>query len=216
MKILIVDDHALVRKGIRTLLASYNPGWEIHEAINGIQAVIMAPKIFPDLVLMDYAMPKLNGHKAARQMMKDIPGIKILIVSGFIASNHINDLLDSGILGIVSKTAGTEELMEAVYNVSSGKKYLTVESSLGVPDLLTGQMKGEGSVANDESARSLLTPREREVMELIVKGHSSAMIIQQLAISPKTLDTHKVNIFRKCDIHSTAELVRYAYKNNLT
>ncbi|NQV03395.1 MAG: response regulator transcription factor [Bacteroidia bacterium] len=108
MKILIVDDHVLVRKGLKGLLISCNPSWEVYEAINGIQAVIQAPKLQPDIILMDYSMPKLNGHKAAGQLIKDIPGIKIIMISGFISSENIRNLLQTGIKGIVSKTAGTE------------------------------------------------------------------------------------------------------------
>ncbi|MFH1297229.1 MAG: response regulator transcription factor [Bacteroidota bacterium] len=213
MKILIVDDHVLVRKGLKGLLVSCNPTWEVYEAINGIQAIIQAPKLKPDIVLMDYSMPKLNGHRAARQLLKDLPGIKIIMISGFISSENIQGLLHTGIMGIVAKTAGTEEILEAIHHVMQGKQHLTVESSIHEPHLeavLTKREKGK-KILNP----GLLTPRELEVMQLIVTGNNPEMITQQLTISLRTLHVHKASIFKKCNIHSTAELLRYAYKNNL-
>ncbi|MBL7137446.1 MAG: response regulator transcription factor [Bacteroidales bacterium] len=213
MKILIVDDHVLVRKGLKALLISCNPTWEVHEAINGIQAIIQAPKLHPDIVLMDYSMPKLNGKRAARQLLKELPGIKIIMISGFISSEKIHALLHTGIMGIVSKTAGTEEILEAIHHVMQGKQHLTVEPSILEPDAeVVPQKRKKGKKIPNPG---LLTPRELEVMQLIVTGYNSEMITQQLTISHRTLHVHKANIFKKCNIHSTAELLRYAYKNNL-
>ncbi len=213
MKILIVDDHALVRKGLKALLVSCNPTWEIYEAINGIQAVIQGPKLYPDIVLMDYSMPKLNGLKAASQLIKDIPGIKIIMISGFISSANIRVLLNTGIMGIVSKTAGTEEILEAIHHVMNGKHHLIVESSINIPDEEVTPKKPKKGPKNQN--QGLFTRRELEVMELIVNGYSSEIITEQLAICQRTLDVHKSNIFKKCNLHSTAELLRFVYKNNL-
>ncbi|MFC2102254.1 response regulator [Bacteroidota bacterium] len=214
MRILIVDDHALIRKGIKALIISYNPTWEVHEAINGIQAVIQAPKILPDIVLMDYSMPKLNGHKAACQLLKDYPEIKVIMISGFISSENIQALLNSGIMGIVSKTAGTEEILEAIYDVMKGKQHLLVESSINIPDEEVVPVKSDNGASKPK--QRLFTPRELEVLRLFVSGYTPDMIKQQLAISASTLNNHKASIFKKCNIHSLAELLRYAYKNNLT
>ncbi len=213
MKILIVDDHALIRRGLKSLLMSCNPMWEVYEAINGIQAVIYAPKLQPDIVLMDYSMPKLNGHKAASQLIKDIPGIKIIMISGFISSANIRALLNSGIMGIVSKTAGAEEILEAIHQVMNGKQHLIVESSINVPDDEVTPKKP--TKVSEKQKMDLLTRRELEVMELIVQGYSAEIIIQKLAISPRTLHTHRFNIFKKCNLHSSAELLRYAFKNKI-
>ncbi|MFH1160682.1 MAG: response regulator transcription factor [bacterium] len=204
MKILIVDDHVLIRKGLKTLLLSYNPTWEVYESINGIQAIIQAPRIRPDIVLMDFSMPKLDGHKAARQLIRDLPGIKIIMISGFISSENIREMVDAGIMGLVSKSAGTEELLEAIYHVCNGKRHLTVESSLNSPEDKPKKKTG------------LLTPRELEVMRLLALGKRPDLVSKELAISKRTLEVHKTSIFKKCNIHTTAELVRYAYKNNLT
>ena len=213
MKILIVDDHVLVRKGLKALLISCNPTWEVHEAINGIQAIIQTPKLQPDIILMDYSMPKLNGQRAARQLIRDLPGIKIIMISGFISSENIRQVLNTGIMGIVSKTAGTEEILEAIHHVMQGKQHLTVESWIHEADedaVPKKRKKGKKS-----PNPGLLTPRELEVMKLIVTGYNSEMITQQLTITHRTLHVHKSSIFKKCNIHSTAELLRYAYKNNL-
>lgn len=213
MKILIVDDHVLIRKGLKALLLSYNPTWEVFEAINGIQAIIQAPALRPDIVLMDYSMPKLNGKKAASQLIKDLPGIKVIMISGFISSENIRELLNTGIMGIVSKTAGTEEILEAIYHVMNGKQHLIVESSINIPD--EEVIPKREPKARKKLTNGLLTRRELEVMRMIVNGYNSEMIIQQLSICERTLNVHKSNIFKKCGLHSTAELLRYAYKNNL-
>ncbi|MBC8315346.1 MAG: response regulator transcription factor [Bacteroidales bacterium] len=213
MRILIVDDHVLIRKGFKSLLNSYNPGWEVYEAINGIQAIIKAPKIRPDVVLMDFSMPKLDGLKTARQMIKDYPGIKIIMISGFLASENIQQMLDSGILGIVPKSAGTDELLEAIFHVVKGKQHLTVESSMNLE--METKKTPRRKTKKQKRKPSLLTPREMEVLQLLVKGLRAEIILQQLAISQRTLNSHKASIFKKCNVHSTVELVRYAYKNSI-
>jgi len=213
MKILIVDDHALIRKGLKALLLSCNPMWEIYEAINGIQAIIQAPKILPDIVLMDYSMPKLNGRKAARQLINDIPAIKVIMISGFISSDNIRLLLQTGIMGIVSKSAGTEEILEAIHHVMNGKHHLTIDTSINIPDEEVVPKKQNKAIAN--SNQVLMTKRELEVLQLLVTGNSTEIISERLAISLRTVYVHKANIFKKCNTHSTAELLRYVYKNNL-
>jgi DNA-binding NarL/FixJ family response regulator len=136
------------------------------------------------------------------------------MISGFISSENIHALLNTGIMGIVSKTAGTEEILEAIYNVMEGKQHLNVDSSINVPDEEVIPIKSVKGTSKAKQA--LLTPRELEVMRLFVSGHTPEMITQQLAISANTLHVHKASIFKKCNIHSLAELLRYAYKNNLT
>jgi len=116
-------------------------------------------------------------------------------------------------MGIVSKTAGTEEILEAIHHVSQGKQHFTIDPSINQPDEEVIPRKQEK--AKKQTNPGLLTPRELEVMQLIVTGYHSDIITQQLEISPRTLDVHKANIFKKCHVHSTAELLRYAYKNNL-
>ena len=212
MKILIVDDHVLVRRGLKSLLTSYNPAWEVFESVNGIQAVIQAPRIRPDIVLMDFSMPKLDGQKAARQMIRDLPGIKIIMISGFISSENIREMIDAGIMGLVSKSAGTEELLEAIYHVCNGRRHLTVESSLNVPEK---EQSRNSRSRSRKGKHVLLTPRELEVLRLLALGKRSELITNELAISRHTLNVHKASIFRKCNLHSTAELVKFAYKNNL-
>ncbi|MBE0647093.1 MAG: response regulator transcription factor [Bacteroidales bacterium] len=213
MKILIVDDHALIRKGLKALLMSCNPTWEVYEAINGIQAVIQAPKLNPNLVLMDYSMPKLDGFRASNQLLRDLPEVKIIMISGFISSESIKLMFTSGIMGIVSKTAGNEEILEAIHLVMNGKQHLMAESWYNIQDELASEK--DPKKTPKEGISDLLTRRELEVMRLIIEGSNNEMITQQLAMSPRTLAVHKSNIFRKCNLHSTSELVRFAYKNNL-
>jgi two-component system, NarL family, response regulator NreC len=213
MKILVVDDHSLIRKGMKQLLNSYHPEWEVHEANNGIQAIVMAPRIKPDIVLLDYSMPKLNGAKAARQLIHDLKSVKIIMISGFISSMNIQMLLGMGVMGIISKSAGTDVILEAIFTVRGGRHYLAMDAMGSDFD----ESPEESIMASGEKKLSqLLTERELEIMHLLIKGYRADMIAQELAISKKTLSAHKVNIFRKCQVHSTVELLRYSYKNNLT
>lgn len=213
MKILIVDDHSLIRKGMKQLLNSYHPEWEVHEASNGIQAVVMAPRIKPDIVLMDYSMPKLNGAKAARQLIHDLKSVKIIMISGFISSMNIQMLLAMGVMGIISKSAETDVILEAIFTVRGGKHYLAMDAM----ERDFNEAREESNLTPGDTPFSrLLTERELEIMQMLIKGYRSEMIARELAISKKTLSVHKVNIFRKCQVHSTVELLRYSYRNNLT
>ena len=212
MKILVVDDHTLIRKGLKLLLNSYHPDWEVHEASNGIQAIVMASRILPDIVLIDYVMPKLNGIKASRQLIHDLRKVKIIIISGFLHLLNTQALVEMGIMGIVSKLAGPEVIFEAIFEVQKGNRYFSMDNN-GGGDKATPE---EGLISSaDHYISRLLTSRELEIMGFLIKGYRSDMITKELAISKKTLSAHKVNIFRKCQVHSTVELMRYAYKNNI-
>jgi DNA-binding NarL/FixJ family response regulator len=211
MKIMIVDDHALIRKGLKSMLSSYHGDWEILEAGNGIQAILTSARIKPDMVLMDFAMPKLDGAKAARQMIKDHPTIHIIMISGFISQYDIQLLLEIGIKGIVSKSAGSEEILETIFEVQQGKVHFSVNN----PTIFEKEKKELTDSAENQFKNDLLTHRELEIILLLVQGLRTDTIAEELNISKKTLSAHKVNIFKKCNVHSTVELIRYAYRNNI-
>lgn len=212
MKIIIVDDHALMRRGLKSMLSSYQANWQIEEASNGIQAILLAAKLKPDMVLMDFAMPKLDGAKAARQIIKDHPQIKIIMISGFISRFDIQLLLQIGIKGIISKSAGPEEILETIFEVQHGRVHFSVNN----PDMFEQEQEDLNESSDVKSGNDrLLTRRELQIITMLVQGCRSDIIADELNISKKTLSAHKVNIFKKCHVHSTIELIRYAYRNNI-
>jgi DNA-binding NarL/FixJ family response regulator len=200
--VLLVDDHTLVRKGFKALLLSHYPSWEIREAENGVQAILACASARQDIVLMDYDMPKLDGLNAARQILKHSPGVRILMVSMHDGQDLTERLQESGVMGIIHKNAGVEDFLHAVNRIRQGIKYFpagTRSDSPALPAL---------------AVLLSLTAREAEIFRLLVAGKQPTIIAAMLSISIKTLDTHKMSIFRKCDVHSIPELLRFAFRNN--
>jgi two-component system response regulator NreC len=208
--VLLVDDHTLVRKGFKALLLSHYPSWEIREAENGVQAILACASARQDIVLMDYDMPKLDGLNAARQILKHSPGVRILMVSMHDGQDLTERLQESGVMGIIHKNAGVEDFLHAVNRIRQGIKYFpagTRSDSPALPALAVRQKRKRTGLLS-------LTAREAEIFRLLVAGKQPAIIAAMLSISIKTLDTHKMSIFRKCDVHSIPELLRFAFRNN--
>jgi DNA-binding NarL/FixJ family response regulator len=209
-KILLVDDHTLVRKGIKALLLSHYPDWEIQEADDGVQAILACASVKQDIVLMDYDMPKLDGLTAARQILKHSPGVRILMVSMHDGHELEERLQECGVMGIIHKNAGDGEFLHAINRVRQGIKHFPVNSrseALSVSAVFVRDKRKKTGLLS-------LTSREAEVFRLLVTGRQPAAIAAALSISVKTLDTHKMSIFRKCGVHSIPELVRFAFMNN--
>jgi DNA-binding NarL/FixJ family response regulator len=208
LNVLLVDDHALVRKGFRALLLNHFPHWEIREAGNGVQAILTCSATPQDIVLMDYDMPKLDGLAAAKQILRASPGTRILMVSMHNEDELILKMRESGVMGIVNKAAGDDELLLAIDKVRNGIKHFP----------LTGSSSFEQAIKNhsekDLNGLATLTPREAEIFRMLTSGRPPALIADALSISIKTLDTHKMSIFRKCKVHSMPELVRFAFLHN--
>ncbi len=209
LKILLVDDHTLFRKGLKALLQHYHPGWELREADNGVKAILEVSSNRPDIVLMDYDMPKLDGLKAASQILRDFPGIRVIIVSMHTEPEIIYRMAECGVAGMVEKNASDEELLQAISQVRKGLRYY----SITIQEILGGTLPQRKSKAPHSSASGLLslTEREIEVFRKLIEGIQPSLIAESLAISPRTLDTHKTSIFRKCGVHSIPELIRFAY-----
>lgn len=209
-KILLVDDHTLVRKGFKALLLSHYPDWEIREAENGVQAILACAAVKQDIVLMDYDMPKLDGLTAARQILKHSPGVRILMVSMHDGYDLAKRLHECGVMGIIHKNAGDGEFLHAINRVRQGIQHFPMDTrniALNSPaEPLLQKRKKTGL--------NSLTSREAEVFRLLAAGKQPAVIAEALSISVKTLDTHKMSIFRKCGVHSIPELVRFAFLNN--
>jgi DNA-binding NarL/FixJ family response regulator len=212
LKVLLVDDHTLVRKGFRALLLSHYPGWEIAEAENGVQAILACGSVRYDIVLMDYDMPKLDGLTAARQIIRSCPGVRVLMVTMHGEEALAAELKEAGAMGIIHKNAGDKEFLSVIERIRSGFRYFPI----------TGTADGAALKEKKTTVRrkagvtglATLTSREAEIFRMLAGGKSPAAIADSLSISSKTLDTHKMSIFRKCGVHSLPELVRFAFQNN--
>lgn len=199
-KILLVDDHALIRKGIAALLQKYNDTWELYEAENGIQGVLKAREIRPDIILMDYIMPKLDGLKAAAIIKQELPETEIIIVTMDMRPEIMLESIDAGISRIVPKQAPESELLTAISDIGKGK---------------TDRRKSARRTKKSHTRHKLLTDREIEVLNFLALGMHLPEIASRLVVSKKTVDNHKMNIFRKCRVHSIPELMRFALRNRI-
>lgn len=208
LRLLVADDHEIVRNGLRALLES-QPGWKVAaEASDGREAVAKAKEIKPDVAVLDIGMPTLNGLEATRQILKDNSQAKILILTMHESDPLIRDVLDAGARGYVLKTDASRDLVTAVNAIKSDKTFFTAKVAQMVLD---GYL--EKKTHGDEKTR--LTPRQREIVQLLAEGKSSKEVAAELGLSVKTAETHRANIMRRLDCHSVSELVRYAVKNNI-
>lgn len=211
VRILVADDHQVVRTGLRSLLESKSE-WEVcAEAANGREAVEKAAKLKPDVAVLDIAMPLLNGVEATRQMLKVSPETAILILTMHDSDALIQEVLAAGALGYVLKDDADRNLIAAVEELSKHKPYFS--SRLTDAATITGVQPGTGG--SERLSRGRLTPREREVLQLLAEGKSNKEIAGVLGISVKTAETHRANIMLKLNVHSIADLVRYAVRNNI-
>ena len=209
-RILVADDHPIFRLGLCSLLGAHT-GWEVcGEAADGQDAVEKCMQLKPDLLILDICMPKLNGVDAARQILKDNPGQRILILTDVDSEKVVRDWLQAGIRGWVLKSDGTGDLTTAVEALQRHNCIF----SLRVSDLLVGD--SQRSSAGPTAAKvSQLTPREREVLQLLASGRRCKDVAVVLNISVKTVETHRSNMMFKLDIHSIAQLVLYAVRNEI-
>ena len=212
LRLLIADDHEIVRKGLRSLLES-QPGWQVTaEASDGREAVEKAKEIKPDVTVLDIGMPALNGLEAARQMIKNDARAKILILTMHESDPLIREVLDAGARGYVLKSDAGRDLVTAVNAVRSNKTFFTAKVAQIV---LEGYLDKKPKKLEPDAAHSRLTPRQREIVQLLAEGKSSKEVAVALGLSVKTAETHRANIMRRLDCHSVSELVRYAVRNNI-
>jgi DNA-binding NarL/FixJ family response regulator len=208
LRLLVADDHEIVRKGLRSLLEA-QPGWQVTaEASDGREAVDKAKELKPDVAVLDIGMPSLNGLEAARQMLKDDSRAKVLILTMHDSDPLIREVLESGAKGYVLKTDATRDLVAAVNALRSNKTFFTAKVAQLVLD---GYLDKKRKPA--DSGR--LTGRQREIVQLLAEGKSSKEVAAALGLSVKTAETHRANIMRRLDCHSVSELVRYAVRNNI-
>jgi DNA-binding NarL/FixJ family response regulator len=213
LKVLVADDHEVVRKGLRTILEE-QPGWEVSgEASDGREAVDKVKTLKPDVTVVDVGMPGLNGLEATRQMLKNDPETKVLILTMHESDPLIREVLDAGARGYLLKSDAGKDLVSAVEAIRRNKTYFTARVAQMVLDGYLDK-KPRTPMDNDVPA-SRLTPRQREIVQLLAEGKSSKEVAVALNLSVKTAETHRANIMRRLNCHSVSELVRYAIRNNI-
>jgi len=211
MRILIADDHDVVRAGLRQILLE-RKGWEVcGEATTGRQAVALALETKPDVIIMDIAMPVLNGLEAACQIHKHLPRTEILILSLHLSEQIAYEIIQAGVRGYVLKSDANRDLVAAVEALGVHRPFFTSR----VSELVIDGFKKPESRAPQYDAYTRLTGRQREIVQLLAEGKSSKEVADALNISVKTAETHRSNIMRRLELHSVGELVRYAVKNQI-
>jgi DNA-binding NarL/FixJ family response regulator len=211
VKILIADDHQIVRQGLRHLLEKEADLQVVAEAEDGRVTVRLAREILPELILMDVAMPHLNGIEATRQIISEIPEVKIIALSMYADRRFVVNMLKAGASGYLLKDCAYEELVQAIRKVLAHQTYL----SPGITDILVKEYQN-GSPNLENSAFSRLSPREREVLQLMSEGKSTTQIADCLHVSIKTVETHRQQMMNKLQMYSVAELTKYAIREGLT
>jgi DNA-binding NarL/FixJ family response regulator len=212
VRILVADDHDIIRRGLKQLL-TLRPGWEVcGEAKTGREAVLLAEQLQPEVVVMDISMPDLNGLEAARRIHKLFPKMGILILSLHFSDQLVRDIVEAGARAYIMKSDADRDLVSAVEALANHRTFFTPRAA----EMLLNGFSGQGSRSEPQvPQRNRLTPREREIVQLLAEGKSSKEVAVALGISVKTAETHRANIMRKLELHSVSEVVRYAVKNQI-
>jgi DNA-binding NarL/FixJ family response regulator len=210
LRILIADDHEVARKGIRALVESH-PGWEVcGEAADGREAVKTAARLKPDLVLLDIGMPSLNGLDATRQILAEAPDTRVLILTMHDSEQVVREVLAAGARGFLLKSDAGRDLVSAVEALQARRTFFTTR---------VAQLVLEGYLHpgpdTEPPFRNVLTPREREVIQLLAEGKTTKEVATTLNLSVKTAETHRTNLMRKLDLHSVVDLTLYAVRNGI-
>jgi DNA-binding NarL/FixJ family response regulator len=208
-RILIVDDHEVVRQGLRALLEKVE-GWSVcGEAANGREAVEQAAALKPEVVLLDLGMPELNGLEAARRISKAHPRCAIVVLSAYQEDAVVRDVIAAGVRGYVLKSESARDLALAVQSVLEGRPFFSAK----IADVVLGSMTGRTSTAAAPSVH--LTPREREVLQLLAEGRTNKEVAAALGLGVKTTATHRASLMKKLGVHTVGDLVRYAVRNKV-
>jgi DNA-binding NarL/FixJ family response regulator len=213
-RILVADDHEVVRRGLCALLQG-QPDWEVCGAAgDGREALDKTQKLKPDVVILDIGMPSLNGLEATRQILKTMPHTKVLILTLHDSDQVVREVLNAGARGFLLKSDAARDLVAAVEALRRDKTYFTSKVAAMV---LEGYLKQgtPGAQPATTQTRNRLTPREREIVQLLAEGKSTKEVAVALGLSVKTAETHRSNIMRKLELHSVSDLVLYAVRNNI-
>jgi two-component system response regulator NreC len=212
LRILIADDHDVMREGTRAVIER-QPGWEVcGTASTGREAVSKAAELEPDIVIMDMTMPELNGLDAAVQIKRRLPSAEILIFTGHSTEQLIREVFNAGVKSFINKAEAHTYLVDAIKSLSRHKPFFTDN----VSEVLFSSMlnRSEGNQATSEPGQQL-SPREREIVQLLAEGKSNKEVAETLGISVRTAETHRASVLRKLNLDSVASLVRYAIRNKI-
>jgi DNA-binding NarL/FixJ family response regulator len=210
-RILLADDHMIIRQGLRSLINRQDSMEVVAEADDGRQAVQLAQEVKPDIVVMDISMPNLNGMEATRQILRDNPDVKIIALSMHADSEYITQMTEAGAAGYMLKDCAFEKLVDAIRTVLANRRFLSPRAAAVMAASNTRNMSPQAA-----AAANTLTPREREVLQLIAEGKSTKQAAADLHVSVKTIETHRHNIMEKLGMHSVAELTKYAIRQGFT
>lgn len=212
LRILLADDHELVRRGVRSLLRS-QPGWTVvGEAKKGPEAVVKAKKLKPDIAILDISMPEMDGLEATRQIQNHAPGSKVLVLTMHESDQMVRRVLEAGASGYVLKSDLADQLVKAVRSVSRGKRFLTKRVSEIV---LLGFLRAKIESLGNGEPQASPTPREAEVIRLLAEGNTNKQIASRLGITVRTAETHRAKIMMKLGLHSITELIHYALRRGM-
>jgi len=209
VRVLIADDHTIVRQGLASILNGTTDITVVAEAGDGYEAVEKALELQPDVVVLDISMPRLNGLEAARRITRRLPACRVLVLTMHEAEEYVLRMVRAGVAGYLVKDGAASELITAIRAVRAGKGYFGPDAAR----ILAEAVQGEERAPDDPYGS--LTDREREIFQLVVEGRTSAQIAAVLCISPKTVENHRMHIMNKLGVHSTAELLRYAARHGL-
>jgi DNA-binding NarL/FixJ family response regulator len=208
-RILIADDHSILRQGLRLMIDGQKDMELVAEATNGREAIDMADEFQPDLIIMDIAMPDVNGIEATREIKKRHPNVKILALSMHCEKEFVKNILEAGASGYLTKTSVFDEIKDAITKVMSEGVYICSKVSQMVHDSYVNSLRDQSS--NQEN----LSPRELEVLKMLADGKRTKDIAAELFISPPTVNVYRAKIYKKLSINSVVELTKYAIRNNL-
>jgi DNA-binding NarL/FixJ family response regulator len=210
-KILLADDHKIIREGLRALLEKESDMEVVGEAQDGLTTIKLAKKLLPNIVIMDIGMPDMNGIDATRQIFSETQGIKVIALSMHSDRRFVLQMLKAGASGYLLKDSAFEELALAIKTVMAGQPYLSPKiTDVVIKEYIVSLPK------NEETVFTKITVREREVLQLLAEGKATKQIAAFLNVSVKTIETHRQQIMEKLDIHSIAELTKYAIREGLT
>ncbi|MGH1594839.1 two component system response regulator [Yersinia proxima] len=205
-KLLIVDDHELIINGIKNMLAVYPRYQIVGEAENGLEVYNLCRQTEPDIVIIDLGLPGMNGFDVIIQLIRRWPAMKILVLTARHEEHYASRTLNNGALGYVLKKSPQKILIAAIQTVAAGKRYI---------DPALNSMLLSKLTQDSETNQTILTPRERQILKLITEGSCNRIIATQLSISQKTVETHRLNMMKKLDVHKVAELIQWSYRLGL-
>jgi len=211
IRVVLADDHTLVRSALARLIEREEGMLVVGESEDGREALRMVAELKPDLVVMDVTMPEMNGIDATRRIIDEVPGVRVLALSAYTDRRFVTAMLEAGAGGYLRKDCDSEEFLHAVRRVAGGGTFLGSGVSEVVVDDYLRRLRGDEAPASTE-----LTPREREVVQLIAEGRSTKEIADTLGLSPKTVESHRSNVLTKLKLDSVAALTKYAIREGLT